>query len=238
MNTLNSGWLRLWRKIATKRIWLETDPKEKTIMITLLLMVNYEPSEGTWKDKTITLKPGSTIVTLEDIAYMAKGGISIDDVADAIDKFSGPLEFLKQKISKDSPCKHLITIRMWKQYQQDGLSSVESEELKDNALKLYKFYIEKISPFYKSKARAISNIIKQSKRHSFIDMSKAVNNYVPKAMSYEAQHRKDPANFFGIREPYFKDYLPGIFKHKQPILCQNQSVPKELTDERLNELNA
>ena len=207
-------------------------------MITLLLMTNHEESESTWKDKPVTLKPGTMIVTLEDIAYVASGGVSIDDVADAMERFGGPLEFLKQKISKDSPCKHFITIRNWKQYQQDGLSNEESEQLKDDALKLYNFYLEKISPFYKSKARSLSNIIKYSKRYSFKDMSKAINNYTPKALSYEPQHRKDPANFFGIQDSYFKDYLPDIFRKEQPIFYKVNSGPKELTDERLDELNA
>ena len=113
-NTSQDGWLRLWRRLLKKRIWTETNPTEKTIMMTLLLMSNYETTEAVWKAKTITLKPGSMIVTLADVAYMAKSEITIEDVADAIIKFYGPLDFLKQKIDSKNTLKRLIKIRNWK----------------------------------------------------------------------------------------------------------------------------
>ena len=68
-NFSHDGWLRLWRKLLTKRIWLETDPIEKTIMVTLLLMVNDEPTQAIWKDKEITLAQ----VLAEIEAYMTGG---------------------------------------------------------------------------------------------------------------------------------------------------------------------
>jgi len=237
----NDGWLRLWRKLLTKRIWCETNPVEKTIMITLLLMVNFKPTEATWKEKTITLKPGSMITTIQDIVYRSHSDLVPDAIESALDRFENTFEFLKQKELKNEQHKRLITILNWRQYQQDGLSNAESEKRKEDALKLYDFYVKKICPFHKSKVRAIPNIIKHSKKHSFKDLAKAVINYIPKAMKYDQEHRKDPANFFGIQEPYFKDFLPGVFDPKRVSIYSDanyQSTPAILTTERLEELNA
>jgi len=242
-NLPNDGWLRLWRKLLTKRIWIETNPTEKTVMFTLLLMVNSEPVEASWNGKEKILKAGSMIANLEDIMYIAKSGLTQDELEKTLDKFESPLEFLKQEKEKlsDDPHKRLITILNWRQYQQDGLSNAESEKRKEDALKLYDFYVKKICPFHKSKVRAIPNIIKHSKKHSFKDLAKAVINYIPKAMKYDQEHRKDPANFFGIQEPYFKDFLPGVFDPKRVSIYSDanyQSTPAILTTERLEELNA
>jgi len=239
-NLSNNGWIRLWRKLLTKRIWTETDPKEKTIMITLLLMANFEPTKTIWKGKEIVLKPGSMIVTLEDILYVSKTE-TVYELACVLDRFETAFDFLKQKKLSDDPHKRLITILNWKQYQQDGLSNEESEQRKDDALKLYNFYLEKIEPFHKTKVRAIANILKHSKRYSFKDLAKSINNYRPKAIYFEPLHRKDPANFFGIQEPYFKDFLPGAFDPKKISIYSDtnyQALPEALTPERLKELNA
>jgi len=240
---LNNGWLRLWRKLLTKRIWLETDPKEKTIMISLLLMVNFELAKATWKGKEIVLKPGSMITTFDDIKYIAKSELTSDDIEPALNKFEYQFDFLKLKIDTKAPNLKLIKILNWKQYQQDGLSHEESEQRKKGALKLYDFYISKIEPDkdHRSKKRATSNILKHNKKYSFKDMAIAINNYRPKAINSDPVFRKDPANFFGIHESYFKDYLPGIFDSKKSLSYQEsiiQNIPDMLTKARLEELNA
>ena len=235
----NEGWLRLWRKLLIKRIWTETNPIEKTVMFTLLLMVNFKSAKATWKDKEIMLKPGSMIATIDDIIYIAKSDLTIIDIESALVKFEYPLEFLKQKKLKNEQHKRLITILNWRQYQQDGLSNKESEELKGNALILYNFYLERIMPSRKTKVRAISNILKHSKKYSFKDMSKAINNYRPTAISYDSEFRKDPANFFSINEPYFKAFLPGAFKSEQSNQDMiSNNIPKMLTPDWLDYLNA
>jgi len=235
----NEGWLRLWRKLLTKRIWTETNPTEKTVMFTLLLMVNFKPTKATCEDKEIILKPGSMIATIDDIIYIAKSDLTIIDIESALTKFECPFEFLKQKKLKNEQHKRLITIQNWRQYQQDGLSNKESEELKEKALILYNFYLERIMPSRKTKVRAMPNILNHCKKYSFKDMSKAINNYRSTAMGYDPEFRKDPANFFGINEPCFKAFLPGAFEPEKTFNNQVvQSIPAILTEERLAELNA
>jgi len=229
------GWLRLWRRLLTKKSWTESKPKHKVIMITLLMMVNYEPLESEWDGKSITLKPGSMITSLEDIREAAGKEISIQNVRSALDNFEKKYEFIIQQTTMTG---RLITILNWKEYQQAGLTAQQSEELKQNAEKLYDYYVEKIKPEKKSKARSISNILKHAKKFEFKDLARAVLNYLPKAMAFDPTFRKDPANFFGVNEPYFKDFMPGKFIKDEVNGNSIRTQPAELTPERLKELNA
>jgi len=123
-----------------------------------------------------------------------------------------------------------------KKSKNSGITEQQKEQQKENAEKLYDYYLEKIKPEKKSKARAISNILKHSKKYEFKDMAIAVKNYFPKGISYAPEFRKDPANFFGVNEPYFKDFMPGKFK--QNINGHKPSmIPDLLTQNKLNELN-
>lgn len=228
-----NGWIRLWRKLGEKRIWLKTTPEQKTLMVALLIMVCYEKEDAVWKGKTIVLKPGSMIASLEEIRKFAGRNISTQNVRSALDLFENKYEFISQSVTKTG---RIITILNWKEYQQDGQTSQQSEEQRENAEKLCSFYIEKIEPAKnrRTKVRAIANILKHSKKHSFRNMANAVVNYTKTALGYDPEFRKDPANFFGINDPYFRAFLPGNFKDDVYV----PSSPVVLTDEKLKELNA
>lgn len=229
------GWLRLWRRLLKKKSWTETTPEHKIILITLLLMVNYESSNAKWNGKEIILNPGQMIASLDDIKNNAGRNISIQNVRSALDNLENKFDFLKKETL---PAGHLITILNWKEYQRDDLTVEESQKKLENAEKLYDYYIEKIKPEKKSKARAISNILKHSKKFEFKDMARAVLNYMPKALGFDPGFRKDPANFFGVNEPYFKDFMPGKFIKDEVNGNSIRTQPAELTPERLKELNA
>lgn len=81
---------------------------------------------------------------------------------------------------------------------------------------IYDFYLTEIQPERRSGNRARINITSQLKHHSPEDLKQSVLNYKLAAMKSEPQYRKDPANFFGKNEPYFKDYLPSKFVVLQP----------------------
>jgi len=229
-----NGWIRLWRKLHKKRIWEQSTSEHKVIMITLLLMVCYEPEESVWNGNAIMLKPGSIITSLEDIKTQAGKDISIQNIRSALDSFENKYEFIKQEATKVG---RLITILNWKEYQHDGETVQQSEQQRENAEKLYHFYIEKIEPVRKTKVRAIANILKHSKKYSFKDLARAVVNYKSTVITYSPEYRKDPANFFGVNETFFKDYLPENFQ-KQKDNINVMSNPPILTDERIRELNA
>jgi len=230
-----NGWIRLWRKLHKKRIWEQSTPEHKVIMITLLLMVCYESEEDVWDGQPIVLNPGSIITSLEDIKANAGKDISIQNIRSALDNFENKYEFLTQKATKAG---RLITILNWNEYQHDGKTVQQSEQQKENSEKLYYFYMEKIEPARKTKVRAIANILKHSKKYSFKDLARAVVNYKTTAITYSPEYRKDPANFFGVNEPFFKDYLPGNFQKQKDNNINVMSSPPILTDEKLRELNA
>ena len=229
------GWLRLWRRLLKKKSWTETTPEHKIVLITLLLMVNYESSKAEWIGKEIVLNPGQMIASLDDIKNNAGRNISVQNVRSALDNLENKFDFLKQETTTFG---RLITILNWKEYQRDDLTAEESQKRLENAQKLYDYYVEKIKPEKKSKARAISNILKHAKKFEFKDLARAVLNYLPKAMGFDPGFRKDPANFFGVNEPYFKDFMPGKFKVEENGKPTYISQPAELTPERLKELNA
>jgi len=76
---------------------------------------------------------------------------------------------------------------------------------------LYTFYLQKIDPKEKTRQRALSNISHHLKKHSAEDLKQAISNYKTIASTREPKFRKNPANFFGKREPYFIDFLPKNF---------------------------
>lgn len=119
---------------------------------------------------------------------------------------------------------------------------METKQRKDYSERLYKFYLEKIGPLRKTKSKAIKNILTHSRKYDFKDMAKAVNNYKPEAMARDKEYRKDPANFFDTTgEPYFRDYLPGVFVPKRLSVYSDTDYrphPEILTTERLRELNS
>ena len=118
---------------------------------------------------------------------------------------------------------------------------MDDKQREEFAERLYKFYINKIGPRRKTKARAISNILKHSQRYPFKNMAKAVLHYSTEVMGCESRFRRDPANFFNLDdEPFFVNYLPGVFDperlHRNDPGCQ--ALPEILTAERLAELNS
>lgn len=228
------GWIRLWRKLLKKRAWVESGPKHKTILITILLMVNFEKKDTFWNGKAVSLNPGSMITSLEDIRDAAGKDISIQNVRSGLERFDTRYEFLKQEATNTG---RLITILNWKEYQHDGQTNQQTEKEIENAGKLYDFYVKKVQPEKKVRGIAIHNILHHAKKYSFKDMAVAVSNYDTIAKRYEPEFRKRPSNFFGINEPYFKDFLPGIFIPKKNV-PEGRALPDMLTPEKLRELNA
>lgn len=107
------GWLHLHRELMDKAIWKTSTPEQKTILITLLMMVNHKESEWEWQGEKFHLHPGQCITSLAGIAEKAGKGISTQNVRTALKRFE-KYGFLKD----DSTNKNrLITIVNWGLYQ-------------------------------------------------------------------------------------------------------------------------
>lgn len=106
-------WVKLYRNLLEKPIWKQSTPEQKTILITLLMMVNYTASEWEWEGKIFTCEPGQIVTSLESIAQKSGKGISIQNVRTALKRFE-KLGFLIDESTKSG---RLITVENWGKYQ-------------------------------------------------------------------------------------------------------------------------
>ena len=110
-----TGWFKLWRYLFKKPIWMNSNPEQKTVLITIMGMVNYESNQWEWKGQKFDLKPGQVITSIPKIQQMAGQGISQQNVRSSIARFK-KLEFLTNESTNAG---RLITIINWEIYQGD-----------------------------------------------------------------------------------------------------------------------
>jgi len=108
------GWIKVYRSILDKSIWLQSTPEQKTILITLLLMANHEEKEWEWNGKKFRVNPGQFITSLDSIVKKCGKGISIKNVRSAIERFE-KLGFLANESTKTG---RAITVVNWGLYQK------------------------------------------------------------------------------------------------------------------------
>ena len=111
------GWIKLYRVIKQKPIWLKSTPEQKAILVTLLLMANHESNEWEWQGEKFSVNPGQFITSLDSIVKEAGKGITIQNVRSALVRFE-KLQFLTNKSTKTG---RLITIENWELYQCDDV---------------------------------------------------------------------------------------------------------------------
>lgn len=110
-----NGWICLHRELIEKPIWKLSTPEQKSILITLLLMVNHKGNEWEWKGKKYVVSPGQVITSLEKIAKQSGRGISTQNVRTALKRFE-KLEFLTNESTESG---RLITIVNYTVYQDN-----------------------------------------------------------------------------------------------------------------------
>ena len=123
------GWLKLHRDLKDKPIWKRSTPEQKTILITLLMMVNYEPNQWEWKGAKYNVKPGQMITSISSIVKAAGDGISTQNVRSGLRRFE-KLQFLTKEVTKQSDGGTLITIVNWEQYQDQDNKAPNKEVTK------------------------------------------------------------------------------------------------------------
>lgn len=113
------GWIKLYRALLDKPIWLNSTPEQKTILITILLLANHEPNEWEWGGKKFTVSEGQFVTSLENLAVKCGKGITIQNVRTAIQRFE-KLGFLTNESTKTG---RVINIVNWELYQGDNYCS-------------------------------------------------------------------------------------------------------------------
>ena len=107
------GWLKLYRDLGDKPIWLESTSDQRSVLVALLMMVNYEPNKWEWQGKQYECMPGQVITSLPKIAERSGKGVSIQNVRTALKRFE-KLGFLTDESTNKN---RLITIVNWAIYQ-------------------------------------------------------------------------------------------------------------------------
>ena len=124
------GWIKLHRELLKKPIWTESTHVQRTILITLLLMVNHKPTKWLWKGQLYQCQAGQMITSLKSIKETCGFGVSIQNIRTALDLFSR-LEFLTNESTKAN---RLITIVNYKTYQfiDDATNKDTNRQLTNN----------------------------------------------------------------------------------------------------------
>lgn len=110
-----AGWIKVYRDLLDKPIWIESTPEQKTILITILMMVNHHKKEWEWQGKPYHVKPGQVVTSLDSIAQKCGKGVSVQNIRTALNRFE-KYEFLTNESTNKN---RLITIVNWGFYQQN-----------------------------------------------------------------------------------------------------------------------
>lgn len=113
----NQGWVKLYRQLLDKPIWLNSRAEHQVVLITLLLMANHVPNEWEWHGRKYVVQAGQMITSLAQIAQKSGKNITTQNVRTALLRFE-KLGFLTNESTKQS---RLITIVNWGLFQSsDG----------------------------------------------------------------------------------------------------------------------
>ncbi|MGL4773473.1 MAG: hypothetical protein ACRC2K_07915, partial [Clostridium sp.] len=70
------GWIKLYRRIFKSRVWKESNPTEKVVLITLLLLARFKENEGFFRGKTVVLTPGDMIIDVDFLLELCGRGVT------------------------------------------------------------------------------------------------------------------------------------------------------------------
>ena len=127
---MNNGWIKLYRCLMDKPIWLNSTPEQKVILITILMLASHVDKEWEWQGNKFTIKPGQFVTSLPKLAEKCGEGISIQNVRTALKRFK-KLEFLTDESTATG---RLITVENWGIYQgkDDEPNSDDNSQLTDS----------------------------------------------------------------------------------------------------------
>ncbi len=115
------GYVKLYRRLVDKPIWLQSTPEQKAVLIAILLMANFKEQEWLWQGTKYLCQPGQFVSSLEGIAKRCGKGVSARNVRTALEKFQN-LGFLTSEASNQG---RLVTVVNWRVFQQDEEEAVK-----------------------------------------------------------------------------------------------------------------
>jgi hypothetical protein len=243
---IKTGYIILYRCLLNKPIWKLSTPEQKTILVTLLLMVNHAEKEWEWQGQKYIVKPGQMVTSLESITKACGKGISVQNVRTALLRFE-KLQFLTNESTKTG---RLITVTNWDTYQielresnketnnqltndqqtgnKDLTTNNNDNNDKNDKKNIYAPEFENfwtIYPNKKDKAKAYRCWNTRTKEgHAPDDMIQAATNYAKECKGKETRFIKHGSTFLGPDKP-FLEYLS---KPKTEVETQEYDAVAEI----------
>ena len=111
--TMDRGWIKLHRELMAKPIWTEATPKQKVLLITLLMMANHGDKQREWKGKIFTARPGQFVTSLPSLVQKCGKNSSVQKIRTALKRFA-KYEFLtdESSIFYQLACSLFETVKM------------------------------------------------------------------------------------------------------------------------------
>lgn len=107
------GYLKIYRELFNKPIWLKSSNEHRVILITLLSMANFKPKQWEWNGKKFEADAGQFVTSANSIIENCGGTVTRQNVRSALLRFQ-KLDFLTMESTKTGM---LVTINNWALYQ-------------------------------------------------------------------------------------------------------------------------
>lgn len=136
------GWIKLHRILLRKRIWNETTPNQKAVLITILLKASHSENEWTWNGIKHRTLPGQFKSSYQKIADQA--GVHKEVVRKALDTFDKKYHFSTYQRTHQGI---LVTVANWDFYQGSSKDSTPQRTHPGHTQDTYQELDNKISVY-------------------------------------------------------------------------------------------
>lgn len=113
------GWIKLYRELLEKPIWVNSTPGQKSVLVTILMLANHAENKWEWNGKPYEVDPGQFITSPAKLAKISGRGITRQIVRGSLSRFES-LGFLTTKSTNDNT---LINVVNWGKYQGEEIKS-------------------------------------------------------------------------------------------------------------------
>lgn len=139
MSNTGGGWLKLYRDLIDKPLWLNSTLEQRVILVTILCMANFAPKKWEYNGEMFDLQAGQFVTSLPSLVSKCNlKEITTQKVRTALKRFE-KLGFLTDKSTNKY---RLITIVNWAMYQdfdsednkQDNSQLTDSQQADNSQL--------------------------------------------------------------------------------------------------------
>ncbi|KAF5030111.1 hypothetical protein DSECCO2_641530 [anaerobic digester metagenome] len=214
---MDAGWVKLYRELMDRPIWLTSTKEQKVILITLLMMANHKANDWEWQGNKFTVQPGQFVTSLDSIKNACGSDISVQNIRTALARFE-KLEFLTNKSTKSG---RLITIVNWAFYQGEEKNQQSNQQRPNKDLtpnkndkndknniytQVIDYLNQKTGTNFRPTAKETQRLINARLNESFTvdDFIKVIDTKSVEWKGTEFEKYLRPATLFG---PKFENYL-------------------------------